>query len=312
MKTTASQRGAALIVALVIVAIATILATTLVWQNHLELRRTANQLFGSEAHANLLGMEDFARFLFTEDNPDFDHLQEPWAEQGVVFPIEGGLLTGDIVDLQSRYNINNLINWDEGAASETEVERFRRLLAALGLDERLAVSIVDWLDRDLEPTGFDGAEDDYYSRFVPAYRTPNRPLWHVSELRQVAHMTPEQFAVLEPYITALPPAGKGAEITRVNINTAPPELLVALDEELDPALAAQIVELRAQAGFESLDGLGYLNYSPPPDVFSVNSNWFRLRGIAEIGSSRLTMYSVLHRDTQAGTVRILYRSFGTP
>lgn len=312
MKNLQTQRGAALIVALVIVAIATILSTTLVWQNHLEMRRTASQLFGSEAFANLLGMEDFARFLFAEDDPNFDHFQEPWAEQGVVFPIEGGALTGEIVDLQARYNINNLINWQEGVVNETELERLRRLLATLGLDERLAMSIVDWIDRDMEPTGFDGAEDDYYSRQVPAYRTANGPLWHVSELRQVAHMTPEQFAVLEPYIAALPPS-RGAEITRVNINTAPPELLVALDEELDPAVAAQIIELRAQAGFETLDAVNdFLGHAAPPDVFSVNSNWFRLRGMAEIGSSRLTMYSVLHRDSQSGTVRILYRSLGTP
>ncbi|HEX7047502.1 MAG TPA: type II secretion system minor pseudopilin GspK [Gammaproteobacteria bacterium] len=310
MNTANKNRGAALIIALVIVAMATILATALVWHNHLDRRRVANQLYGAEALANALSVEDFVRALLAEDDLQSDHLLEPWAQQGNVFPIEGGSLSGSVIDLQGRFNINNLINWETGQPNDVQVDSFRRLLQSLGLDERLVDATIDWIDPNIEPAGFSGAEDDTYLRNTPAYRTANQPLTSVSELRLLANMTPEQFAVLQPYVTALPPQ---AGTTTVNINTAPPELLVALGEEVDAQDAAQLVELRSQAGFENLEHAGQMIDSPlSSDVFGVQSNYFRVGVLAVIGSSRVTMYSVLHRDPQTGVVRTLSRSLGTP
>src|SRR5690606_1070596 len=146
-------------------------------------------------------------------------------------------------------------------------------------------------------------------RNTPAYRTANQPLASVSELRLLANMTPEQFAVLELYVTALPAE---AGVTTVNVNTAPPELLVALAEELTAQDAARLVELRSQAGFENLADAQSVIQSPLPDsVFGVQSNWFRVGVLAVIGSSRVTMYSVLHRDSRTGVVRTASRSLGT-
>lgn len=307
------QRGAALIIALVIVAMATILAATLVWEGHLDRRRTANQLYGAEALANALSVEDFVRDVLAQDDRETDHLLEPWARQGDVFPIEGGSLSGSVIDLQGRFNINNLFNREANKVDDEQKEKYLALIQALGLDVTLVDATVDWLDPDIEPTSFNGAEDDVYLRNTPAYRTANGPIGSVTELRLLANMTPEQYAVLEPYVTALPPlAGKGA--TRVNINTAPPELLVAFGNDLSAEDAARIVEIRNQDGFtsigdaESVIGEGKL----PEDIFTVQSDWFRLQVLAVIGSSRVTMYSVLHRDSESGAVRALSRSLGTP
>lgn len=315
------QQGAALVIALVVVAIATILATALVWENHLDRRRAANQIFGAESLANALGVEDFVRDVLAQDERQSDHLLEPWARQGDVFPIEGGSLQGSVIDLQGRFNINNLVNWETREVRDDQVEAFRALIVSLGLDESIVDATVDWIDPDIEPRGFNGAEDDAYLRNDPAYRTANRPLANVSELRLVANMTPEQFAVLEPYVVALPPPaagsgdGSGANtMTKININTAPPELLTAVGENLTPDDAARIVEQRNQNGFAGIgdaqEVVGTEKLSE--DLFGVQSNYFRLHVLAVIGSSRVSMYSVLHRDPQSGTVRTLGRSLGTP
>ncbi|MBW3566647.1 MAG: type II secretion system minor pseudopilin GspK [Proteobacteria bacterium] len=308
------QKGAALVVALVIVAMATILATAMVWENHLDRRRTGNQLFGSEALANALGVEDFVRDVLANDERESDHLLEPWARQGDVFPIEGGSLQGSVVDLQGRFNINNLVNWNTGQPRDQQIEAYRALIQSLGLDERLVDATVDWIDPDIEPRGFNGAEDDTYLRNDPAYRTANMPLANISELRLLANMTPEQFAVLEPYVIALPPVPGSDEPTKININTASPELLSAVGENLEPDDAASIVDLRNQEGFPDLASaqaiVGAEKLSD--ELFDVKSEYFRLHVLAVIGSSRVSMYSVLHRDPQSGTVRTLGRSLGTP
>lgn len=310
------QRGAALVIALVIVAIATILATTLVWENHLDRRRTANQLYGAEALANALAVEDLVRFLIAEDEPESDHLQEPWARQGDVFPIEGGVLSGSVIDLQGRFNVNNLVDTQGANAGEPNVEQVKaygQLIRSLGLEESIINQTIDWIDPDIEPEGFDGAEDDTYLRETPAYRTANRPITDISELRLLAGMTEEQFNVLRPFITALPTTNGP---TPVNINTAPPELLSALSDGLTPAHVAQLVEFREQAGYADLaQAFSQIGATVSPDemdLFSVQSNYFRLRVLAVIGSSRVTMYSVLHRDAQTGMVLTLSRSLGTP
>lgn len=310
------QQGAALVIALVVVAIATILATALVWENHLDRRRAANQIFGAESLANALGVEDFVRDVLANDEPESDHLLEPWARQGDVFPIEGGSLQGSVIDLQGRFNLNNLVNWETREVREAQLEAFRALIVSLGLDETIVDATVDWIDPDIEPRGFNGAEDDTYLRSDPAYRTANRPLANVSELRLVANMTPEQFAALEPYVVALPPpaVGSGATMTRININTAPPELLSAVGENLTPDDAARIVEQRNQNGFANIAEAQQVVGAEklPDELFGVQSDYFRLHVLAVIGSSRVSMYSVLHRDPQSGTVRTLGRSLGTP
>lgn len=310
------QQGAALVIALVIVAIATILATTLVWENHLDRRRTANQLYGAEALANALAVEDLVRFLIGEDEPESDHLQEPWARQGDVFPIEGGMLSGSVIDLQARFNVNNLIDTQGANAGKKNVEQvnaYRRLIQSLGLDESIVDQTIDWIDPDIEPEGFRGAEDDAYLRETPAYRTANQQISDISELRLLAGMTDEQFNVLQPFITALPTT---TGPTPVNINTAPPELLNALSDGLTPTHVAQLVELREQSGYadlaEAFSQIGATVSAEEMALFSVQTSYFRLRVLAVIGSSRVTMYSVLHRDAQTGMVLTLSRSLGTP
>ncbi len=50
----------------------------------------------------------------------------------------------------------------------------------------------------------EGAEDEYYAAQTPAYRAANRPMSSVSELRAVAHMTPEIYRALLPWVTVWP------------------------------------------------------------------------------------------------------------
>ncbi|MDX1454030.1 MAG: type II secretion system minor pseudopilin GspK [Gammaproteobacteria bacterium] len=304
------QEGSALVIALVIVAIATLLATSIMWSNHLDQRRLEIQLHGEQAWQYALGAESWTGFLLSREDAEVDHLQEPWATENLVLPVEGGFIEGQLSDLQSRFNLNNLVDAEDNVRQE-QLDIFRRLLANLALDPIIADATVDWLDRNIDPNGFNGAEDALYTRYQPAYRTANRPMHSISELRLVNGMTAEQFQLIEPFVAALPVRVDENSITRINLNTAPAELLAALSDELTVQDAESLVQARMQAPFSQVSEAENIvgQQRLPQDAVSVNSNYFRLRTLVGVGSVEISLYSVLERRND-GT-RVVRHSRGT-
>lgn len=300
------NRGVALITALLISALAAMVATNLAWDNALDVRRTTVMLHRDQAMQIALGAESWLISILHQDLEDTqtDHLGEIWAQELPGLPIEGGEVSGRVVDLQGRFNINNLID-ENGEVQPEALEQFRRLLAALELDPKLAGVTADWLDANQEPQFPDGAEDAIYTTVVPPYRTPNRMLTSVSELAAVEGMNKEAFEVLAPHITALP--GK----TTINANTATPAVLQSLDENLTAGDVQSLLSERAEGGFANVQ-TAFSSVVSPDVVNSLSgaTNYFQLQVVVEIGNVRLTLYSLLQRTPQ-GSVTPILRSFGT-
>ncbi|MCG8433348.1 MAG: type II secretion system minor pseudopilin GspK, partial [Gammaproteobacteria bacterium] len=205
-------------------------------------------------------------------------------------------------------NINNLLN-DEGAIRPEEKTRLTRLLSLLSLEPNLADTIADWLDADIDPTGFGGAEDGIYLRKSPAYRAANRALASITELRLVEGMTPEAFDALAQHVAALP------TYTKVNINTATAEVIMSLNEGITANDVQSIISERDQGTFDSVTALqafqANLSGSVPLGAVSVNSNYFLLESYATIGTASISLYSVLVRDNDSAATQILSRYIGT-
>jgi len=242
------QNGVALITALLVVALATTAAVSMASRGQLDLRRSGNLLQGDQIWLYTLGVEDWAAQVLRRDREDgeIDHGEEEWATQLPPIPVEGGEISGFIEDLDGRFNLNNVVGAD-GTVSTPDLEQLRRLLDALALEPRLANAIADWLDSNIDPTLPDGAEDDAYLRLDPTYRTANRPMAHVSELRLVAGVTAEVDATLRPHVTALP--GR----TAVNVNTAGVPVLQSLAEGISADEAERLVSDRGDEGYGSTD-----------------------------------------------------------
>ena len=228
MKLPARSRGVALITALLITAITASLASGLAWNNALDVRRTMVLLFHEQGMQVALGAESWIRNILRDDAIDSqtDHLGELWASELPGLPVDNdsvqGAVTGNIEDLQGRFNVNNLIA-QNGEVDEDVLEQFRRLLRALDLDSRLAGVAADWIDADQNASFPDGAEDPIYTGLTPPYRTYNRLLSNVTELAALEGMDKASFDILLPHITALP--GR----TQINVNTATAALLQSLD-----------------------------------------------------------------------------------
>ncbi len=299
------QRGVALITAMLIVALATMLTGAAVWNFHLNQRRTEALIYTDLEINYALGAEAWAGRILIEDAEDgnVDHPDEVWATNLPPLPIDGGSVDGALIDLQGRFNLNNLVDTD-GNTDPVAVEQMERLLAALELDPRWAALLADWIDSDIDPNFPDGAEDSTYLSQVPPYRPPNTLITSASELLALPEMDIDTYRALLPYVCALP-AG-----TAINVNTASIPVLMSLSESLSASDAASILEDRPDDGYESVAELVDVL---PPDVsapLTVGSRYFRLGVRVNIGSTEITMYSLLEREGSS-EVRTLLRSLGT-
>ena len=176
----------------------------------MSIRNAGNQLAISQAWQYALGGEALGQAVLLRDlkapgvdpRATIDHPLESWAKPLPVFPIDGGEIGVAIEDLAGRFNLNSLVQ-DE-RRNELAVKRFQRLLLRLKIDEPYAERLVDWLDKDLEPTGEYGAEDNQYLLMQPPYRTAGHEMQDISELRLLLGMTEQNYRRLLPYVAVLP------------------------------------------------------------------------------------------------------------
>jgi len=300
------NRGIALITAMLITALATMVAANLAWDNALDVRRTMVLLNRDQAIQVALGAESWIISILHQDLEDSqtDHLAEIWATELPGLPIEGGEVFGAVQDLQGRFNVNNLID-QNGEVDEESLEQFRRLLLAIGLDQRFAGLAADWLDTDIDASFPDGAEDSIYTGMIPPYRTANQTLSSVSELAALEGMDKLTFNALEPHITALP--GR----TNINVNTATGAVLQSLDENMTIADVENLIAEREAGGFT--DVANSFSSLVTPDVINKldeSTQYFQLKVVVRIDTVRITLVSLLQRGPR-GDVTPILRSLGT-
>lgn len=327
------QRGIAAITAMLVVALATVLAVELLWNTSLDLRRTQNLLERDQAQQIAIGLELLAGELLRadyEDDPAVDGLSERWAEE-YGFPFEGGNVVGQLEDMQGRFNLNSLVN-ERGQPVPAAIEHFRRLIEIVlandsDLDadpDSVVDAIVDWLDPNTAPDGIGGAEDGVYTNRTPPYRAANFWFTTPTELLAVANVTPELYARLENLVTALPPTVAPS----INVNTARPEVLQSLATDVSSSEIQAWVENRlgvpdTNGGTDFLEQVFGEQEIPAPGRNSQqdddrpkvplgsNTEWFRLTVIVSVGSTRLSMYSLLQRQSNGSGMAVL-RAFDTP
>ena len=310
MKTRKSQGGVALITALLIFALLATLGANLSWEAYLDVRRTMTMLYHDEGSLAALGAESWVMSLLRNDaeESETDHLGELWALEMPVLPVESdtirGVLQGNIQDLNSRFNVNNLVG-SNGKIDQDALDQFRRLLVAIDLDPRIAERAADWIDADQEAE-LSGAEDAIYSGMIPPYRTANQKLTSASELAALDGMDKATMDILSPHITALP--GR----TVINVNTATGPVLRSLSDDISAQVAESLIAEREESGFSNVETAfsPYLGQDEARDLRET-SDFFQLKVIVQIDTVRITYYSLLWRDAQRGFVVPIARSFGT-
>lgn len=309
--TRGTQRGVALITAVLIVALATILAVNVVYRGMLDQRRAGTLFALDQAFEVALGAEAWAADVLQRDEQESqgDNFTENWARPLPPLPIEGGTVAGRLEDLQGRFNLNNLV-FADGTTNPDAVLQLARILTWLDLEPTWASMMADWIDEDTQPGFPDGAEDSVYTGQNPPYLAANMPITRASELLSLPGFGPERYAKLKPYVTALPVG------TKLNVCTAPGIVIDALVENVrEFGLSPEDLAKRRENGcFPTLTDLrgsfGDEEYNKVKDSIDESSNFFGATVWVTIGTTDFTLYSLLVRG-QGGLVRPQLRSFGT-
>jgi len=310
-----NQRGIALLTAILLVALGTILAAALGYATAMTARRSQGTFAFDQSILVAEAGEALAAYALQQSRvnyPQADAPGQPWSmPYGPAEVVPGITLEASLEDMQGRFNLNNLVD-DNGQIDPNALQAFQNLLEILGLETKWAPQIADWIDADSLAYGPDGAEDATYLAQMPPYRTANRQITSPSELLALPGFGPVRYARIEPFVAALP---RG---TKINVCTAPGPVLDSLAptgerqySSLDPeSLAKQRADgcfptiTEYQAAFKSTTGAAS---SLAMTSVSQQSDYFRLRSIVDIGSSEFYLYSLLHRENNR--LHVIERSF---
>jgi general secretion pathway protein K len=283
------QRGIALLIALLTVALAAVLIAGLLDRGELALARTRNALRGEQAQAYAQGLEAYAARVLLKDSEDSgDYSTDIWAMPLAPQVVPGGIVRGSMRDLNGCFNLNNLASQTSSPAIWENI--FRRLLDVRGVDESVLVAVQDWLgaSHDVDTA------DAYYLAQPAPYRSAQRVFSHVSELRLVRGVTSEVYARLAPYVCALP------KDSPINVNTASVPVLQSLGPDISTAQAEALWQ-NGQAHYEGGFQQDWTSRNVVlfPGVgareIGIASSYFLARSDIDLDGIPFTFFSVIQR-----------------
>lgn len=235
------RKGFALVLTLVITALMVAVTAELIHQVYVDT--SLSRGFRDGQQASLLAESGIAGgkklLQLTLSGQDYSSLSDKWA-QPFKLDDESGSITITAIDESGKICLNDLINPDNTYYPFTQ-NALLRLGNQLKLPENLWPALADWLDIGDE-TRSNGAESSYYLTLKTPYRARNGKLATMTELLMIKGFTPEVVAKLKPFVTVY--SEQNGAKSKINVNTAPKEVIIALDKGIDERLAARILEER--------------------------------------------------------------------
>lgn len=284
-----AQRGAALLIAMALMTLVATLASGMIWQQYRAIQVEAAERSRTQSAWILSGALDWARLILREDarTGGPTALSEPWATPLAEARLstflavdkdnntEGGpdaFLSGSIVDLQSRYNLRNLI--EDGKVVEAELASLQRLCELAGAPTDTAQRIANGLA----------------ASSAAAAGAPLAP----RSIAQLSWLGLEAAVVdrLRQYVELLPVR------TTVNLNTAERDVIAAVSPGLDAGAAEALIQARQRRAFKEVAAAGALVSDAKlldPRRVGTQSNFFEVRGKLRLDDRSLEERSVVER-----------------
>jgi general secretion pathway protein K len=292
--------------------------------------------------------------LLKADDPSYDSKRDNWAAAFPTLALGDGVLVVTVVDEDSKIPVNNLVGGVKNVQASTTAAtsttgqantaaattaanktaattkdntvndkvdtnldtRLRALITRLGGKPEVLDALIDWLDSNSDVTGSEGAEDDYYMQL--GYHCKNGSLDSLDELSLVRGFDKELLneTNLKDYLTIAPTDGK------INLNTAPPEVLYAvletkttdLPQPLNDSDVQNLIGYRDQHDLKTLNDvasaikIGQDQVANITPLVKVNSAYFTVNSRYTIGRVVKNVEALLKRDGSTVTI-ISWREF---
>jgi general secretion pathway protein K len=321
-----SERGAALLTVLMLVAIIAVMAGAALEKLRLSTRLAGNAATGEQARAYALAAETMALTRVSNllaQSPKRVTLAGGWSNTPFGLPVPGGFATARVRDGGNCFNLNALVS--PGSAPGVYVTngvirpQFVRLMRLLDIPaqvgEQIAAGAADWIDGDQDQQAM-GAEDGAYLGRETPYRTAGTLMSDPSELRAVIGMTPEIYAKLRPWICTLPVA----VASPLNINTLLPEqaplLAMLFPDTMSVQAAQQLLVRRPPQGYATVDEFtkgaalnGATNFGTSGQA-AVVSTWFTLDIDVTLGTTQMQERALI--DANRLPAQLVSRQWGEP
>ena len=277
-----TERGAALLTAMLTVTLVATIASASLWQQWRQVEIESAARGRSQTAWMMTGALDWTRLILREDalsaqGAGVDHLGEPWA-----LPVQESklstflsqdqqwregdaevFLSGQISDAQSQLNVMNLL--ENGQISLPALQRFGRLFERLNLPLQELQTMARQLQAAAAASKSTGGAPSS-AALMP--QQTHQLVW--------LGLSPSTLAALKNFITLLP------EATPVNLNTAPAEVLMASLPGVDLATARQWVSLRERGHWASLDAarqaMGPAGQYLQSEQHAVQTRYFEVTG----------------------------------
>lgn len=299
-----SERGAALITVMLAITLLTVIVVEFAYSTQIDQHLAYNALRSLQATYLTHSGVNFALVVLKNDahTSGIDALGEDWARALPPLPAGEGAVTVRITDEQGKLNLNALRN-NNGTINMQWRQVAERLFMRRGLEPSLLDPLLDWLDLDDFPEPR-GAEKSDYLRQTPPYVARNGALFTLGELGRISGFTPEIRQRLEEVITVLP-----SNITKINENTAPRDVLAALLPSVDLETLDAFLASRSETPSHGRNDLRERLGLPPRtqedglNLTSPRSEFFSILALATLGSVQQLLKVTVQR--RAGEVRPL-------
>ncbi len=309
------QSGAALLLAMLILSLVTTLAAGMLWQQWRAVQVEAAERARTQSAWILAGALDWARLILREDarNGGPDHLGEPWSVPLAEARLSTFLaadrdnnsaaetdeveafLAGSITDAQARWNLRRIVD-AQGGIDATQLRVLQRLCDRAGLPGDTAQRLAEAMRRAHATSGA-GVPGAAAGASAPAPVPSSERAIAPQRLADLAWQGLDAGALrsLEAWVTLLP----GTD-TRVNVNTAPAEVIAAAVDGMSLSMAQRLVQERQRSPLRDLaaqPARGFFPADPqtPLDTVGVTSRYFIVQGRLRLGDRVLEERSLVER-----------------
>ena len=309
MKDSDGQRGVALLAALILTLAVVLVLSNIFYRHQIDVAQAGASMHRDQALLLALSGESWAAQMLSDaqDDRSVDEFGEDWAQAMPLLPVEGGILTGCIADMQARINLNNFARYD---ASTLRLEMNSKNMGTAKVWTRLldilefpagparVARIIDWLDADSATVNSWGGEQPDYDNFRPPRVVANTRVSDVTELAAISGYEIWEVQRLAAWSSALPTD------TAININTASDEILLALSGGLNEPFVDMVLENRpfnrvadfhAMIASEFLLAPADVSARWPPRIVDVKTDYFELYLDVTLGEAHIELKSIMSR-----------------